>query len=70
VVAGFIERCRYEPTLDELLQDDVMTTVLRSAGFDAQGFRAMIVETARRIRIQRIDEPTVGVKEHGSGQSN
>jgi hypothetical protein len=41
--------CRYEPSLDELIDDEVMAPVLRSAGFDAQGFREMIVETARRI---------------------
>jgi len=41
--------CRYEPNLDELLADDVMEPVLRSAGFDERGFRDMIVETARRL---------------------
>lgn len=37
-----------EPTLDEMLNDDVMATVLRSAGMDAKGFRDMIIATARR----------------------
>jgi hypothetical protein len=55
-VAGRDDCCRYQPTLDELLDDDVMTPVLRSAGFDAQGFRAMLVETARRIDDGRIDD--------------
>ena len=41
--------CRYESSLDELIHDDVMVPVLRSAGLDAQGFRDMIVETARRF---------------------
>lgn len=42
--------CRYEPSFEDLLGDDeMMTPVLRSAGFDAQGFREMIVETARRM---------------------
>jgi hypothetical protein len=41
--------CRYEPSLDDLLADDVMAPVLRSAGFDKQGFRDMIVEAARRL---------------------
>jgi len=41
--------CRYEPSLDDLLADDVMAPVLRSAGFDAQGFRDMMAETARRL---------------------
>ncbi len=41
--------CRYEASLEELLDDEVMAPVLRSAGFDAQGFREMMVETAKRI---------------------
>ncbi|HEX3538642.1 MAG TPA: hypothetical protein VHU15_17925 [Stellaceae bacterium] len=41
--------CRYEPSLDELLDDEVMEPVLRSAGFDAQGLRDMLVDTARRL---------------------
>ena len=46
---GRSDCCRYEPSLDELLADDVMTPVLRSAGLDAQGFRDMMAETARRV---------------------
>jgi hypothetical protein len=41
--------CRYEASLDELLDDEVMEPVLRSAGFDAQGLRDMLVDTARRL---------------------
>jgi hypothetical protein len=41
--------CRYEPSFEDLLGDEMMGPVLRSAGFDAQGFREMIVEAARRI---------------------
>ncbi|MBV9829388.1 MAG: hypothetical protein JO001_27535 [Alphaproteobacteria bacterium] len=41
--------CRYEASLDDLLDDDVMEPVLRSAGYDADGLRDMLVETARRI---------------------
>jgi hypothetical protein len=41
--------CRYEPSLEELLDDEMMTPVLRSAGFDPEGFREMIAETARRL---------------------
>jgi hypothetical protein len=48
-MAGRAACCRYEPTLDELLDDEIMAPVLRSAGLDAQGFRAMMAETARRI---------------------
>jgi hypothetical protein len=49
--------CRYEPSLDDLLADEVMTPVLRSAGLEAQEFREMMAETARRIdsREQRTD---------------
>lgn len=41
--------CRYEPSLEDLLADEVMTPVLRSAGLEAQEFREMMAETARRI---------------------
>ena len=43
------ECCRYEPSFEDLLADEVMTPVLRSAGLKAQEFREMMVETARRI---------------------
>jgi len=46
---GRFDCCRYEPSLDDLLADDIMAPVLRSAGLDAQDFRDMIVETARRV---------------------
>ena len=55
-MAGRAECCRYEPSLEDLLDDEVMATVLRSSGFDPQGFREMMVETARRIDDRRIDE--------------
>jgi len=58
-MAGRSDCCNYEPTLDELLDDEVMAPVLRSAGFDAHGFREMIVETARRIDDRRIDDRLV-----------
>lgn len=51
--------CRYEPSLEDLLADEVMAAVLRSAGFDRQGFRAMMSETARRLDDGRIDRPPV-----------
>lgn len=41
--------CRYQPSLDDLLADEVMEPVLRSAGMDQQELREMMVETARRI---------------------
>ena len=55
-MAGRTECCSYEPSLEDLLDDEVMTPVLRSAGFDTQGFRDMMVETARRIDDRRIDD--------------
>ena len=55
---GRFECCRYEPSLEDLLADEVMTPVLRSAGLEAQEFRDMMVETARRIedRARRQDK--------------
>jgi hypothetical protein len=55
-MAGRRECCLYEPSLADLLDDEVMEPVLRSAGFDSQGLRDMMVETARRIDDQRIDD--------------
>ena len=49
------ECCSYEPSLEDLLDDEVMEPVLRSAGFDSQGLRDMMVETARRIDDSRIE---------------
>ena len=51
------ECCRYEPSLEDLLADEVMEPVLRSAGLELQELREMMIETARRIedRIQRGD---------------
>ena len=48
-MAGRSDCCRYEPSLEELLDDEMMAPVLRSAGCDAQSLRDMMVETARRI---------------------
>jgi hypothetical protein len=49
IMGGRIECCRYELNLEELLADEVMEPVLRSAGLEPQQFRDMLVETARRI---------------------
>jgi len=49
VMDGYVECCRYEPSLDDLLADEVMEPVLRSAGLEPQELRDMMVETARRI---------------------
>jgi hypothetical protein len=40
---------RYEPSLEDLLADEVMEPVLRSAGLELQELREMMMETARRI---------------------
>ena len=52
-MAGRAECCRYEATLDDLIDDEIMEPVLRSAGLDQRGFREMMVETARRIDDRR-----------------
>ena len=57
-MAGRAECCSYEPSLEDLLDDEVMEPVLRSAGFDSQGLRDMMVATARRIDDRRIDDRT------------
>ena len=41
--------CRYRPSLDDLLADEMMEPVLRSAGLDQHELREMMIETARRI---------------------
>jgi len=46
---GRYECCRYEPSLEDLLADEVMGPVLRSAGLELQELRQMMMETARRI---------------------
>jgi hypothetical protein len=48
-MGGRTECCRYEPSLEDLLADEVMEPVLRSAGLEPQELREMLVETARRI---------------------
>ena len=60
-MSGRSECCRYEPSLEELLGDEMMVPVLRSAGLDPQGMRDMMEETARRIEDrERRDEASVG----------
>jgi hypothetical protein len=52
---GRVDCCRYEPSLEDLLDDDIMAPVLRSAGVDRDRMRAMMAETARRVEERRID---------------
>jgi hypothetical protein len=46
---GHFNCCQYRPSLDDLLADEMMQPVLRSAGLDRHELREMMVETARRI---------------------
>ncbi len=46
-----------EPTLDELLRDDVMAPVMRSAGLSAAQLRALLAELARRLPAERFRQP-------------
>ena len=55
-MAAHAECCRYEPSLEDLLDDEVMATVLRSSGYDRQGFRRMMVETAKRVDNRQRDD--------------
>ncbi len=57
-MAGRTDCCRYEATLDELIEDEMMAPVLRSAGLDAQRFRDLLVETARRFDERAADDRT------------
>lgn len=38
-----------EPSIDELLDDEVMVPVMRSAGLCASDLRALVAETAERL---------------------
>jgi hypothetical protein len=38
-----------EPTLDDLLDDEIMAPIMRSAGVDATALKASLGETARRL---------------------
>ena len=64
-----LECCRYEPSLEDLLADEVMTPVLRSAGLEPQDLREMMVETARRIEDrERRGDDARGVEARWSHQ--
>ena len=41
-----------EPTLDELLADEIMHPVMKSAGLDASGLRALLRDLALRLAAQ------------------
>ena len=46
-----------EPTLEELLRDDIMVPVMRSAGVDAAKLRALVMDLARRLPAERLKRP-------------
>jgi hypothetical protein len=46
-----------EPTLDELLRDDIMVSVTRSAGIDIARLRALMTDVARRRPGERFKRP-------------
>ena len=46
-----------EPTLEELLRDDIMVSVTRSAGIDVARLRALVTDVARRRPGERLKRP-------------
>jgi hypothetical protein len=53
IMADRISCCRYEPSLDELLADEMMQPVLESAGLDREQFHVWMLETGERLRQSR-----------------
>jgi hypothetical protein len=49
-----------EPSLDELLDDEVMIAVMRSAGLTSDQMRAQLVELAGRLSLAWADESSSG----------
>ena len=45
-----------EPTLDELLDDEVMVPVMRCAGLSPDDLRTLVIETAERLHEMRGEE--------------
>jgi hypothetical protein len=52
-MSGRNECCRYEPSLAELLADDIMQPVLESAGYDRERFHDLMIEAGERVRLSR-----------------
>ena len=46
-----------EPTLEDLLRDDIMVSVTRSAGIDVARLRALMTDVARRRPGDRLRRP-------------
>ena len=51
-----------EPTLDDLLDDEIMTPVMRSAGVDAVRLRARLAAQARRLSDRGVAMPGPAVR--------
>jgi hypothetical protein len=49
-----VYRMAEEPTLDELLADDIMQWVMKSAGLDAGGLRALLCDLAHRLSPESV----------------
>jgi hypothetical protein len=60
-MSGRSNCCRHEPSLEELLGDEIMVPVLKSAGLDPQGMREIIEKTARRVEDRDRHEAGFGL---------
>jgi hypothetical protein len=49
-----VYRMAEEPTLDELLADEMMHWVMKSAGLDAGGLRALLRDLAHRLNPESL----------------
>ena len=47
-----------EPTLEEMLREDMVVLVMRSAGVDAAKLRALVTDMARRLPVERLKRPS------------
>lgn len=52
---GLWNMLQCEPSLDDLLADEMMGVVMRSAGTDRAGLRALMREVARCLPPERLD---------------
>jgi hypothetical protein len=55
-----------EPTLDDLLDDEIMTPIMRSAGVDVNELRARLAETAHRLTAQKPPRQPAARRRHES----
>jgi hypothetical protein len=52
-MANRTECCRYEPSLDELLDDDILHLMMHSDGFDREQLHDLMDEARHRIGLSR-----------------